>query len=207
MVRSLADILSTTDDAVVMVRRIVERKRKKRGGNQFPEKFPKKLLSVFHAHATVQAYVPHANVQLGSGWHHGSLLLTGPVVKQLYFQCVLIFENPETGIYEVDPRVYHVSLYDIMNVVDEPDLFVCTLFDFMKILYFETPTERGMCTLFESVSDPLGVFTTEEMTRHFEIYVDHEVVVKDREGKQEETHTGHLEVDDYYDSTEGVSNR
>ncbi len=128
-------------------------------------------------------------------------------MKQLHFQCVLRFENPETGIYEVDPRVYHVSLYDIMNVVDEPDLFVCALFDFMKILYLETPTESGMCTLFESVSDPLGAFTTKEMTRHFEIYADHEVVVKDREGKQVETHAGHLEVDYYYDSTEGVSNR
>ena len=44
----------------------------------------------------------------------------------------------------VDPRVYLVSLYDIMNVVDEPDLFVCALVDFMKILYLETPTESGM---------------------------------------------------------------
>ena len=37
------------------------------------------------------------------------------------------------GIYEVEPRAYYVSLYGIMNVVDEPDLFVRALFDFMTI--------------------------------------------------------------------------
>ena len=131
----------------------------------------------------------------------------GPVTKRLHFQCVHSFENPETGIYEVDPRVYHVSLYDIMNVVDEPDLFVCALFDFMKILYLETSTEGGMRALLESVSDPLGTLTTEEMTRRFEIYAEHEVVVKERERQQKATHAGLLEVDDYYDSTEGVPNR
>ena len=42
-------------------------------------------------------------------------------------------EGGETGIYEVDPRAYHVSQCEIMNGVDEPDLFVRARFDFMTI--------------------------------------------------------------------------
>ena len=93
-----------------------------------------------------------------------------------------------------------------MNVVDDPDLFVRALFDFMKILYLETSTESGMCALLESVSDPLGTLTPEESARPFEIYADHEVVVKEHVIQPGASHSGRLEVDDYYDSTEGVSN-
>jgi hypothetical protein len=64
-----------------------------------------------------------------------------------------------------------------MNVVEEPDLFVCTLFDFMKILYLETPTASGILTLLESVVDPLGSLTPDENSRHLEINTDHEEVV------------------------------
>ena len=71
-----------------------------------------------------------------------------------------IFENPRE--HRVDPRDCHVSvsLYEIMNVGEEPDLFVCTLFDFMKILYLETPTVRDTLTLLESVNDCRVLITT-----------------------------------------------
>ncbi len=52
-----------------------------------------------------------------------------------------------------------------MNVIEEPNLFGRVLFDFMKILYLETPTTSGMHTLIESVTDPRGTLTPDENTR------------------------------------------